>query len=355
MHLKKLGPIIDGNPAQIEQLVEIFNRPTPQRSTPRSVAPTPSAINSTNRDSSYYLNILSRYEMTATFAGLAAALFFVLWLITLVIFTGANALFGLLIVVCVIVAAISFTIGRVYDKKWSAARHEEQVIADRIEAENAKKAAQAQFEADRHKCIVELNEINTEARTTINAIHVLARSAEDNMQLAETEFNRRAFNPFWTAVEGAASQLGEISEKMQQYASYADRHTAKGKELATKYRSSAPAFAVTADNVKFLATAGDLSNRLDTIVRRADTDFEFANILNQRRTHTILIAGFNNLGSALAGLSAKISSDLASMASSVNSAITSAAANSSDQRDEMIRMLDNIQYRRLPGGFRRDY
>jgi hypothetical protein len=61
-----------------------------------------------------------------------------------------------------------------------------------------------------------------------------------------------------------------------------------------------------------------LSKRLDDIVRRADTDFEFANIFNQRRTHTILIAGFNNLGSALAGLSARISSDMANMAQSVN-------------------------------------
>jgi DNA anti-recombination protein RmuC len=112
------------------------------------------------------------------------------------------------------------------------------------------------------------------------------------------------------------------------------------------------------------------------IVRKAQSNFQFAMIFEQRKTNQILVAGFTNLALALEQMTWRITRTIGDLASSVeamgrsineslldiDSQVRESAEETTNYRkglsreasehigreERVVEMLDNIQRRRIP-------
>jgi hypothetical protein len=124
--------------------------------------------------------------------------------------------------------------------------------------------------------------------------------------------------------------------------------------------------------VSKLAVAATSAERMQAIVRKAQRDFHFATIYEQRKTNQILVAGFTNLGQALRDMKLQLAASIddlvrsvdgmATRLSSIHSLVGDLAATASRHADEalygasqavtreekVLQMLDNIQRGRGP-------
>jgi len=104
---------------------------------------------------------------------------------------------------------------------------------------------------------------------------------------------------------------------------------------------------------------------MSSIARKAQIDFEFATIYEQRKTNQLLVAGFTNLAQALAGMGQSIAlsiEDLSGQVSHMTEALEGVHTTMKDhsealethndlalaRHDRALEMLDNIQRRRRP-------
>jgi methyl-accepting chemotaxis protein len=115
---------------------------------------------------------------------------------------------------------------------------------------------------------------------------------------------------------------------------------------------------------------------MQAIVRKAQRNFQFAMIYEQRKTNEILVEGFTDLAEALAGMTSQITTSINELASSVGELtstfnesmgeiysrmdITTETTNQqhreimdeaygqAERQEEVVEMLDNIQRGRKP-------
>jgi hypothetical protein len=114
-----------------------------------------------------------------------------------------------------------------------------------------------------------------------------------------------------------------------------------------------PSFPATSSN---LPDPAPVLNDLRRVVRMGQTNFQFANIWEHRRTREVMIAGFHTLGEAVNNLGSVVENSLGSLQQSISSDMARLAQEQIKTRDsldrrmmEQNRMLDNIQHRRQPG------
>jgi hypothetical protein len=174
-------------------------------------------------------------------------------------------------------------------------------------------------------------------------------NAANWLRKAETEFKDNAFSPFWDAVENALQELAALSDKAKKASGLADEY----------YRSlngrthTFPAFPANDSNMPNPSSA---VSDLRRIVRMGQTNFQFANIWEHRRTREVMIAGFRTLGDAVNNLGSTVENALFGLQQSTSSDVASLVQEQIKTRDSLDkrmlqqnRMLDNIQHRREPG------
>jgi biopolymer transport protein ExbB/TolQ len=209
-------------------------------------------------------------------------------------------------------------------------------------------------------------------------------TAEELLDKAEGDFEEGAFAPFWDSVERAAMKLGQFDDSVRTITTNAERHA----DVAKRYEGPPPAFPIVLDSVTGMAAANTTNDRMRTILRQAQRNFQFATIFEQRKTNQLLVAGFTNLAEALDGMGRRIESSidglgeqisemsstldtsLQNLASDLSSTLTTLHESSTEafsnhfeglqtslQKDSESRaarhkqtldMLDNIQRRKLP-------
>lgn len=134
------------------------------------------------------------------------------------------------------------------------------------------------------------------------------RTAEAHLDQAEVDFADGAFAPFWDSVEMAVQALGRFDESValikQHALSHADLvtdHKRNDYNIVNKnklthpglvekwqrdiYNGDPPAFPLASQSVAALAVGTDTSRRMNAIVRKAQRDFQFATIYEQRKTN----------------------------------------------------------------------
>lgn len=237
------------------------------------------------------------------------------------------------------------------------------------EIKNRKRDAEEHAAAQRTLATRLSNVVNDSIHSAAN-LSTLLRSAEEKIDLAGKEFEEGVFAPFWDAVEQAANKLANFEATVRQLIQNSQFYSGEAPKLETP----APPFQIGLDT---LPDASRTANRLRAVVRRAQKDFHFANIYEQRKTNQLLVAGFSTLGEAIVELGDRLDSSLDRLASVVSisisdlaSDITSshenmtsrlaaelersrdqAASDSEAQREiesKELEMLDNIQRRRKP-------
>lgn len=190
-------------------------------------------------------------------------------------------------------------------------------------------------------------------------------SAEKCLDRAEDDFADRAFAPFWDSIEHAAKCLAHFDKGVRHIQDDSSRYT----ELVRKYEDTPPQFPLARQSVERLAVGTATAERMQAIVRKAQRDFQFAMIYEQRKTNQILVAGFKNLAQALEQMAWQIAASIDNLAGSVgvmtstlNESMRAIHSRLDDigemtrQRDDeraarerkALEMLDNIQRGRRP-------
>ena len=190
-------------------------------------------------------------------------------------------------------------------------------------------------------------------------------SAEAYLGQAEINFTDRAFVPFWDSIENAATCLAYFDGRIRTINSNLSAYT----KLIKQYEDTPPAFPLAPQSVAKLGVGTATAERMKAIVRKAQRDFQFATIYEQRKTNRILVQGFTNLAQALDQMTTQITAsigDLASsvdvMTSTVNESLSAIHSRMSDIHEDLseeaseraerekkaLEMLDNIQRGRRP-------
>ncbi len=190
-------------------------------------------------------------------------------------------------------------------------------------------------------------------------------SAEKWLDKAADDFAERAFAPFWDSIENAVKCLAHCDEGVRRIKDNSSRYT----ELVREYEGMPPHFPIGRESVDKLGVGTATAERMQAMVRKAQRDFEFAMIYEQRKTNQILVAGFENLAQALEEMTWQITASIDGLAGSVrvmtstlnesmraiHSRLGDIAEMTGKQDDERaererkaLEMLDNIQRRRRP-------
>jgi hypothetical protein len=186
-----------------------------------------------------------------------------------------------------------------------AERERRRAEQERAAQEQAEVAAQ-RAQAERQRQLRESMQLSRE--TAVNAYVRMPEQlllAEQHLDGAEAEFERRAFSPFWEQVEAALRCLGQVYSLVQMTIVQA-RSFRENEQLLGGYGEHFPV--VESDTEAVRAAADATHARLGEIVRKSQTDFQFSTIYEQRKTNSILIQGFRTLGDAINGLSTQLSS-----------------------------------------------
>jgi hypothetical protein len=218
----------------------------------------------------------------------------------------------------------------------------------------------------------QMSALGETALVLFEAIPKQVGEAEGDLTQAEAAFADRAFAPFWDCVEKAARTLSRVDENVRAITGTASRYA----EIATQVKENAPVFPVRIPSIEKLSAGTMTAERMMTIVRQAQSDFQFAVIFEQRKTNQILVAGFTNLGQALEQMTWRITNSIGGLASAVdtmgatlNDSVSaldeqvrasadatasyretraSEAAERTKREEKVVEMLDNIQRARRP-------
>lgn len=197
-------------------------------------------------------------------------------------------------------------------------------------------------------------------------------SAEEYLDQAEVEFADGAFAPFWDCIENTAKTLGRFNEGVHHIKDNSSRYG----ELIKEYEDTPPKFPLAHQSVTKLGVGTATAERMQAIVRKAQHDFQFATIYEQRKTNQILVAGFTNLAQALQDMTWQLTASIDALASSVDGmasmldeslraihsrvddiAVTAAryadeaskaSSEAATRESNVLEMLDNIQRGRRP-------
>ncbi len=236
------------------------------------------------------------------------------------------------------------------------------------ENSEARRAREEQIKADemaRQKRNLEYHNrmvaLGTHSIDIFESMPNLLSSAEEQLNQADLDYTDSAFAPFWDSVEKAAKALGYYDEGIEKINSNSSEYTG----LVKQFEGNPPGFPLSHLSVIKLEVGKVTAERMQSIVRKAQRNFQFAMIYEQRKTNQILVAGFTSLAHALNEMTQSITSaidDLAisvdGMSSNVNrigqkidsiSETTKEYIEEQAAREERtIEMLDNIQRGRKP-------
>ena len=251
----------------------------------------------------------------------------------------------------------------------------------RIRAERERiKSERASVESEARSLTATLINLHDSAPTHVQSLGHYIRSAEADLDTAEHDYSDGAFAPFWDAIECAANNLSCFDTTTRQL-------TDQARQYYTWLRDRNHTFPHFPVALTTLPDPSHTTNRMQAIVRKAQCNFQFATIYEQRKTNNILKHGFMSLSSALSDLGYTVRSSMDELRESVSSDIAhlvdeqiatrdsidsaaavarttsedmlseirsgnKAAASRSKQQQEQgeaaAEMLDNIQRRRKP-------
>jgi hypothetical protein len=186
---------------------------------------------------------------------------------------------------------------------------------DKKETEKRKKAE-----------IVKARDLTAHANNILKAVestnaelpkHLL--NANELLVAARSEYSEKAFDPFWTAVENAAIDLAQYRRDVNSLAQWSDDYCTilKGRN------HTFPEFPIKPES---LPNPLPVLEALRDVVRLGQTDFQFANIWEHRKTRQVLIEGFKTLGDAIENLGVRIVESIASLQASMRSGIAALVA-----------------------------
>ncbi len=196
-----------------------------------------------------------------------------------------------------------------------------------------------------------LQRIMSDADSSISNIPLHLEKANEFLDQAEVDFKEGAFSPFWSSIEKATLSLGgfdgdllEIQKNLQSYSTLKLEIEAEQRFESPKKQIKIMPFPVSYDIKPALLTSKLITDRMNSIVREAQKDFQFSTIFEQRKTNQLLIAGFQTLANAVDGMGIRIAASIGTLSEDLKSLGEQQATRDA----QIISKLDNIQRRRVP-------
>jgi len=137
------------------------------------------------------------------------------------------------------------------------------------------------------------------------------RRAEEELSLAEREFEERAYSPFWDHIARAAEHVANYQLTITQIAEIGKSYCGL---LDNRDHSFPEKICLRAD----VTSPAEALARLRKTARQGQKDFEFAQIWEHHKTRRVLVKGFSTLESALYGLGDSLRISLEECASEIS-------------------------------------
>lgn len=203
--------------------------------------------------------------------------------------------------------------------------------------------------------VYEANEVTSRAIALLEAsssfvplLPNMLKHSSEALKRARVEYKENAFGPFWDEVEEAAGCLADFNSGVQAVSQNAGHYYESLKGRNHNFSS----FPVRPES---LPDSSAVVEEFNHVVRMGQTNFQFANIWEHRKTREVLIAGFRTLGEAVNNLGTVIDNSISDFKSSFSSDIARLVDEQIRTREtiaehasEQSQMLDNIQHRRKP-------
>jgi hypothetical protein len=256
----------------------------------------------------------------------------------------------------------------------------ERIRSQQASHESTVISQQAAIETEAVTLASTLTTIHNSAPSQLQSLKRSLSTAEADLDAADRDFTDSAFAPFWDSIERAANNLSSFNQTTYLLTAQASQYYNSLRDRDHTF----PNFPVTPTA---LPDPTHTTDRMQSIVRKAQCNFQFATIYEQRKTNNILKHGFMSLSSAISELGytvrysmdqlrESVSSDIALLVDeqiatreSIDSAAASAEAASQrmleeersgneaaakraeqqhEHEEQTEAMLDNIQRRRKP-------
>jgi DNA repair ATPase RecN len=203
-----------------------------------------------------------------------------------------------------------------------------------------------QHETRRQRMEQEKNNLKSIITSSENEFNKLPNFIEDSkwyLDKAEDEFSDGIFAPFWDAIESATNSLAAYHQNIDQLTKKTQDYNKRANQLIEKV----PEFKLPLGK---LPDARPTAERLAKIVRKAQKDFHFATIYEQRKTNQLLYQGFRSLGEAIYSIESEISSSLDGLSNKLNVSLNDLLESSREQNriiskhnTDMDRYADNLK------------
>ena len=207
-----------------------------------------------------------------------------------------------------------------YAKAAHARRIREREEHQRLEAERlAREKAEENRRNQEH-----VTAIVVSSGKTLAYLPKLAQRAIEALDQSEREFGERAFAPFWDAIEVAANALASFNSDVRQIIANREQYHS----IRQHIEGPATPFSV---DLSLIPDATYVAERMAQIVRKAQKDFEFAVIYEQRKTNHLLTGGFSSLGHAIRSLSSTVQSSISDLRNAVTDQLSDLGTDIRDQ------------------------
>jgi hypothetical protein len=166
----------------------------------------------------------------------------------------------------------------------------------------------------------------------VRSAHSL-ESASASLDRAAHDYDDRAFAPFWDSIEAAAADLGAYQAMIRGLSTAAKRYS----QVLHGRRHNFPPFPYTDRD---LPSATEVLRRFQSIVRRAQSDYEFASIWEQRKTRESVETGFGSLAAAVRDVGDAVLATLQEARSSIEGTIREARVEFARHSSAIVDTID---------------
>lgn len=156
--------------------------------------------------------------------------------------------------------------------------------------------------------------IHDSAPNHVQSLGRYIQLAETDLDTAEHDFRDSAFAPFWDSIERAVNNLSSLDQTTRQLTGHAQQYYT----LLRDRDHTFPQFPVV---LTALPDPTHTTIRMQAIVRKAQCNFQFATIYEQRKTNNILKHGFMSLSSAISDLGSTICGSIDDLRDSMSSGL----------------------------------
>jgi hypothetical protein len=163
----------------------------------------------------------------------------------------------------------------------------------------------------------------------LRSLPKLLRDADNFLSNADEEFHEKAYSPFWDNIEQAALRLGAFNANLV-------RLETKGESYRMLLHGQVHNFPPLVVQPEDIPNPARQTERLRQLVRRGQTNFEFATICEHRKTQMVILQGFRTLGEAVNNLGLTVDDSFSRVTRTINES-------SDREREEQVRLRETFE------------